>query len=84
MTLRPVWVADPTLVWHVLTPADGPLRCRSGSGDTRCHRPAVAMLDRARTPRDRAWWAYCGDHLYGRRLVDGRIWQTIIVEDQEL
>jgi hypothetical protein len=57
-------------------------RCRYAIGSVGnvrvyCRRPAVVELNRGRyapgtrgTRRD-AWWAYCGDHLYGRWMEDG-------------
>jgi hypothetical protein len=45
-----------------------------------CRRPGcadwgVAEMDRGYRQRDgsirESWWAYCGAHLYGRRIIDG-------------
>lgn len=40
-----------------------------GPGHLTCRRPPAAMLARSRhgSPLP-AWWAYCAEHLYGRRL----------------
>ena len=64
------WVADPG--WSTAVDLIDGKRCRQKA----CGRPAVAALNRGyqtyrgRLPR---WWAYCEEHLYGRRLVDGVI-----------
>jgi hypothetical protein len=44
-------------------------RCRygAGPGHPACGKPAVATLNRGRP------WAYCAEHLYGRKLEDGRV-----------
>lgn len=72
-----VWVPDRS--WR-LTPPGDPRRCRS-AGQRQAHacdRPVVAELNRGRynyregRMRD-CWWAYCAEHLYGRRLWKGRI-----------
>lgn len=50
-------------------------RCRWG-GNKPCRLVAVAELDRGRWPWSRRkpnWWAYCGEHLYGRWVEDGHV-----------
>lgn len=44
-------------------------KCRRGSW---CHNPPVADLKRRRS-HGWAWWAYCADHLYGRKLINGKV-----------
>ena len=39
-----------------------------------CRRPAVAALRRHRTGGAGAWHLYCDEHLYGRRVADGKVW----------
>jgi hypothetical protein len=60
--------------WRVLQ-SDTAKRCRWG-GNRPCRRQAVAELNRGHRPwtqpRDN-WWAYCGDHLYGRWVEDGSV-----------
>lgn len=48
-------------------------QCRMVEGvpRRRCPRPAVARLNRGR--RAPSWWHYCEDHLYGRRIHNGRV-----------
>jgi hypothetical protein len=72
------WTTDPAIV-------DGRLcRFTVGPGHKTCREPAVAALDRSssvsssRSPR---WWRYCEDHLYGRRLRDGRVEVRRLVRD---
>ena len=49
-------------------------RCRYIVGATRCPNQAVAELDRRHAVGRRPiWWAYCGRHLYGRAIEDGRV-----------
>ena len=61
------------------------LGCRwtLGPGHFTCRAEPVAML--ARGYRDRVqWWAYCRDHLYGRRLDDtGRLLQRVLIPTEE-
>ena len=52
---------------------------RMPGGYARCGQPAVATL-----PRGHARWPYCADHLYGRRLVNGRLEVLIRVADDRL
>jgi hypothetical protein len=65
-----------------LTPE--PKRCRWTSGFSprrACAEPSVAELKRARlgaTPTDYRWWAYCGEHLYGRWIEDGKVMHWIL------
>lgn len=49
-------------------------QCRSGARK-RCPNRAVAALKRAssRAYCGYIWWNYCGDHLYGRRIENGRV-----------
>ena len=64
MSEQRVWVKD--LRWRLL-PATSILRCRF-MGDTprkHCRNLAVAEL-----LRSNGWWAYCPEHLYGRRITD--------------
>ena len=60
--------------WVVLGARDG-RKCRRLG----CPNPAVAALQRRHklARSGFAWWAYCGEHLYGRRIRNG------IVEYQE-
>jgi len=52
-----------------------------------CRRPAVAELNRGLNRNGRSfdsWWAYCERHLYGRRIVDGKILSLRLLPDPEL
>jgi hypothetical protein len=63
-----VWIPDES--WRLVTTSKN---CRQ----KRCYRDAVAELDRGiHTSRGvrPSWWAYCEDHMYGRRIHDGRVW----------
>jgi hypothetical protein len=52
--------------WRLITD-DRSRTCRRRS----CDEPAVAELQRGSTRLQ--WWAYCGDHMYGRWLEDGEV-----------
>ena len=52
-----------------------PCRYIVGPGRKICRRPAVAELQRGFQS-----WAYCADHLYGRRIRDGIVEVEILVE----
>jgi hypothetical protein len=73
MSERPmVWVPDPE--WR--TPSEYE-RCRQPV----CPNPPVADLKRRRYYRGGmrpVWWAYCAEHLYGRRIVDGVVEQQVV------
>ena len=59
---------------------DSGRRCRYQSGHPLqyCGKPTVAAMWRGRR---RIRWFYCADHLYGRRIANGRIEWLIIVEE---
>lgn len=61
-----VWVEDGD--WRLL-PVASTKKCRM----VRCPNRGVAELLRSwgRTPG--RWWAYCPDHMYGRRIHCGRV-----------
>ncbi len=73
-----VWVADPA--WVALS-KNTTLRCRmtQGSAHARCPNLAIAQLRRGY--RQVRWWAYCGHHLYGRRLSNGVVEWLVYKED---
>jgi len=58
-----VWVKDTR--WVKL---DEPKRCRSISGSPRTHCPNIAYFG---FPRSNGIWAYCEEHMYGRRIRNG-------------
>jgi hypothetical protein len=57
-----VWVEDRS--WR--TPSQY-TRCRMQG----CSQPPVA--DFFRTGRRSSWWAYCADHLFGRKIEGGKV-----------
>ena len=65
-----VWVEDRS--WVLLGQYTS-LKCRWRSGHplVKCLNRVVAEVMRGR--RRQTWWVYCSDHLYGRRVVDGRV-----------
>lgn len=85
---RPVVVDEFQLPHTRWAPVEHPtgMRCRYtvGPRHTTCKARPVATLDRARfnAPR-RQRWAYCGRHLYGRTLEDGRLLTVILVDRNE-
>lgn len=71
--------AYPDSGWRPV-PQEQSLPCRMRVGDSYCRREAVALLKRG------VWangapnlWAYCGEHLYGRKLVDGRLEEARLI-----
>lgn len=60
-----------------ITPAIGAGRCRYVVGRKACGLHAVATFMRG-TGNKRAW-DYCGDHLYGRWIEDGKVmgWRLV-------
>ena len=70
-----VWVED--RAWVALSPAVQLLEAwRCCRGAKSCPGRVVARLERSGHKR-RAWWFYCADHLYGRRIEDGRVWLKV-------
>ena len=61
------WVRDDA--W-VLLGKDSQLRCRMIDGSPRRSCPNIAV---AQIRRSNGWWAYCAEHLYGRRITKGRV-----------
>lgn len=68
------WVPDTILTWIVLQNSSP--QCRRFTKGGRCPNTARAMLLRGYSRK--SWWAYCEDHLYGRRIN----WSTLTVERQ--
>jgi hypothetical protein len=63
-----------------------PCRMGAGKGRPACGQPSVAELNRGYSGWRGAkqlpnWWAYCGDHLYGRWIEDGQVMHWIAVEN---
>ena len=63
--------------WRPVSPEES-MPCRWMESRRSCKRPSVAKLDRARNPQKRRWWHYCEDHMYGRVLVDGVIYSSVL------
>jgi hypothetical protein len=51
-----------------------------GPGRATCKRPAVATLNRSSDANRPRRWAYCEQHLFGRHLHDGAVWQGRLVK----
>lgn len=76
--------------WRLIEPYASK-RCRrletvgsreSGFERIRCSNPAVAELNRERRTWAQsgsvtrpAWWAYCADHMYGRWIENGQVYE---------
>lgn len=89
------WVEDKQ--WRLATQSESEnYRCRrrykahastsSGGSTVTCPSKPVAALNRGRNwkgERRDSWWFYCKDHLYGRRIRDGRVENRILVRDEE-
>lgn len=80
-----VWTAeaDP-LQWIVVAPGnERTCRATTGPGRKTCRQPSVAALNRGYQrwpePNRPSWWHYCGEHLYGRILVDGALYYRRLV-----
>lgn len=57
-----------------------PCRFTVGPGHARCRASSAVALNRHRWMRNRlvdSWWAYCGDHMYGRWVEDGQVMHWI-------
>lgn len=53
-------------------------RCRFRVQGRSCQAPSVVELNRSWRPgKAPTWWAYCPQHLYGRRVWNGVVWQPI-------
>jgi len=63
--LKTVWVNDTT--WQKLPK---PKRCRRIDGATHSHCPNMAEWA---FPRSNGLWAYCPEHMYGRKIVNGKV-----------
>lgn len=77
------WVEEPAGKWRLVDEDEKGRPCRA-SARKKCHGEVVAALFRGHPgERGGAWWRYCKDHLYGRRIVDGRIEYRRLVRDDE-
>jgi len=65
-----VWAPETSPKWQLLEQPTQAYACR---GSLRCEAVVVARLDRSRNPEKPQWWRYCAGHLFGRRIVDGRL-----------
>lgn len=81
MSLRKEWVEAPG--WRLATDAEASTRrCRWSVADPCRHRVAAA-LNRGRSTRAGRvdqWWFYCEEHMFGRRIGDGRVEEQVFVE----
>lgn len=58
--------------WRVVV---GEKRCRLLQARKACGAPAVVEMNRAQHGKPDNWWAYCPDHMFGRWIEDGQVWQ---------
>lgn len=63
--------------WTV--PSIGAGRCRYGVPS--CKQPAVASLMRSNGRGGTSPWDYCGEHMYGRWVEDGKVMGWRLVKD---
>lgn len=72
------WVDDDD--WKILSEQDS-RKCSM----RRCTATAIAMLRRKhkRFASGFAWWAYCGQHLYGRKIENGVVKYRRLVPKRE-
>jgi hypothetical protein len=74
------WVEEEPEFWRLATADERETRkCRM----IRCPNSPVAALNRGYWKHTESWWLYCGDHLYGRRIRNGRIEVRRLVEANE-
>lgn len=84
------WVEAPA-EWRLATRDErGDRRCRH-STRRQCLRIVTVALNRGRWEsrlepprRVDAWWFYCEEHAYGRKVVGARILQLRLVRDEAL
>jgi hypothetical protein len=71
------WEAVPDASWRLVSGR----RCRAGKPS--CKQPSVAELRRSSMGDGRDWWAYCGEHLFGRWIEDGQVmhWVWVVTRD---
>lgn len=56
--------------------------CRSMlPGHIICRAPSVAALNRG--SKRVQWWAYCAEHMYGKWIEDGRVWEWRLVANED-
>jgi hypothetical protein len=73
------FVAVPDKDWRVYNAGAAGIpgrQCRYMEGRKACGKAAVARFDRRYrlSARQRSsWWAYCGEHMYGRWIEDGKV-----------
>ena len=78
LTAVPESTLSSSLEWRL--EAGRPCRAGASAYTTACGQPSVAAMNRGRRGRE-AWWAYCGDHLYGRWIEDGQVMCWILEAD---
>lgn len=92
MAVRPVpgWEAPPGTVHEPMVAAgwrlvSGEKRCRFMEARQACGAPAVVELNRSQHAHrgDENWWAYCPDHMYGRWIENGQVWQWRVAPIEE-
>lgn len=67
-------------------------RCRQGAGPhhSACGRPTAAAFNRRRAGHDPpygvvdSWWAYCGQHMFGKWVEDGQVMQWVLREANDV
>ena len=62
------WFEDDA--WRLCTRTFAVYRCRGGNPRRQCPELPIAEFQRGRG----GWWKYCENHLFGRRLWNGKIW----------
>lgn len=82
---RFVWRAESTDPGFGLEWSTDPARlegkgCRFATRRPSCEGAPVAAIQRGTAERPR-WWAYCADHLFGRRLGDDGIVYALTLEE---
>lgn len=78
------WVPGRAVKWRL--ELGGLCRRVTGREHAPCPTPAVAALNRGRHSklggRSDSWWRYCADHMYGKWIEDGQVWEWRLEPDR--
>ena len=66
---------ETTAPCRFMTKVDGKMRS--------CGKPAVAQMLRRLRRGGHNWWAYCGEHLYGREIRGGKVCSYNVVSQKQ-
>ena len=82
MSTKPEYEWQPDPVWWVVSPDTAAL-CRFGSHARGwCRAKAIAAMRRGKVGHWQ-YWNYCGEHMYGRKIINGVVMVQCRVEHEE-